>query len=325
MSRRHRRSRRGLVLCNRESPQEVNELHVEAVCMTAIPAADGARAPFMILAHHRSGSNFLNDVLQAHPCMECLNEPLSMHTPYFRQCDLQPWSATEFDASDLHPSLAAHPALRDFLVDFRDYLARSNTARVLGFKETVLFGKLDWLKAFLPALKIVFLRRDPRAIVSSVLRSNLTRLWNYPELVPPAFMRRWPHYERRAGPSDAETAAAEVAAMSVAVRYELARCSLDAFDHRVVALEDLMHAPQRQLPAVAEFLGVPIDEAQLSFLTERQSATRGGVFSSFRSQGDVNDTWRRHLTPRQLAAVEAVLQAAGGWAQEALCTAGACA
>jgi len=47
------------------------------------------RAPFLLLAHHRSGSNLLNDLLQAHPCIECLNEPFSMHTPFFREHDLQ--------------------------------------------------------------------------------------------------------------------------------------------------------------------------------------------------------------------------------------------
>jgi LPS sulfotransferase NodH len=39
--------------------------------------AKDAAAPFLILAHHRSGSNFLNDLVQAHPCVDCINEPFT--------------------------------------------------------------------------------------------------------------------------------------------------------------------------------------------------------------------------------------------------------
>ena len=100
-------------------------------------------APFFVMAHHRSGSNFLNDLLQSHPQVECINEPLSMHTHFFREHDLNFWSAGDFDDDTLHPSLAAQEPLRAFLHDFRHYLGRSDPSRVIGFKDTVLFGKLE--------------------------------------------------------------------------------------------------------------------------------------------------------------------------------------
>jgi hypothetical protein len=260
------------------------------------------------MAHHRSGSNFLNDLLQAHPRIECINEPFSMHTKYFRECDLEPWTRDEFDPLLLHPSLASDEALRSYLFDLRAYLCRSSDMRVIGFKDTILFEKLGWLKAFIPSLKILFLRRDPRSIVSSVLRTNLLEFWDYTRLVPPAFRKIRPHYASRIDAADREAAAAEIVAMSIVTRYELARCAIRDFEHMEVHLGDLTREPAAWLEAIAEFLGVPRHEGPLSFLKQRQAVSRGGTFSSFRQQSDVQDTWERHLNESQIRAIEDVMQ-----------------
>ncbi len=267
-------------------------------------------APFLLLAHHRSGSNLVNDLLQAHPGIECLNEPLSMHTRYFRDCDLVPWGAADFDGEVLHPALAADPGLRDFLMDLRAFLLQSSDRRMMGFKETVLFGKLGWLSAFMPGLKVLFLQRDIRAVVSSVLRSGLMdELWQYEQRVPPAFAALHPGYQRHAMTNEA-VAGAELAAMSVVLRYELAHRELGLFEHRTLQFEQLMRDPAASLAEVAAFLGVPEDAGPLQFLNGRQGETRGGLFSSFRARDEVQNGWRRHLTPRQLQAIEDVMLAA---------------
>jgi hypothetical protein len=269
------------------------------------------RSPYFVLAHHRSGSNFLNDLLQSHPRIECINEPLSMHTGHFRDCDLAPWSGAEFDPDVLHPSLASHESLRSYLLDFREYLCQSSSSRVIGFKDTVLFGKLDWLKAFVPSLKVLFLKRDPRSIVSSLLRSGLLEFWNYAALVPPAFEKLHPHYTGARESIDPAIKVAELAAMSVALRYELAHRSIGAFEHKVLHLDELMRKPEECLTAVANFLGVESNQAQLSFIRDRQASSRGGAFSSFRTQEDVENRWQRHLKPEQIRVIENVLHAAG--------------
>lgn len=268
------------------------------------------RSPFLLLAHHRSGSNLLNDLLQAHPGIECLNEPLSMHTSYFRECDLAPWRWEDFDPGLFHPALAGRPGLRDYLAELRGFLRQSDSRRVVGFKETVLFGKLEWLKAFMPDLKVLFLKRDVRAVVSSVLRSGLMQeLWQYEQRVPPAFAALYPHYHRQAPPNEA-VAGAELAAMSVVLRYELADRTLGLFEHCVLEFESLMRDPAATLEAVTLFLGVPQDAAPLQFLQGRQSERRGGLFSSFRVRDEVQSGWQHHLNPRQLQAIEQVLAAA---------------
>lgn len=268
--------------------------------------------PFLVLAHHRSGSNYMNDLLQAHPCIECLNEPLSMHTSFFRARDLEPWSANEFEPQRLHASLTGEPELRDFLVEFRSYLLQSNAQRVIGFKETVLFGKLEWLKAFMPTLKIVFLTRDAREVVSSVLRSHLAGLWRYDDLVPAAYTRQFPGYHSPLGAgADPVLRATETAAMSIAVRHQTVRRALGLFEHEVLALDEVMREPHRCLATVSALLGVTPHPDQFSFLRERQLVSRGGTFSSFRARGEVEGRWRRDLSAAQLHVIDVVLRAAG--------------
>lgn len=266
--------------------------------------------PFLVLAHHRSGSNFLHDLLQSHPCIECVNEPLSMHTTYFRRCDLSIWTGEDFDPQLLHRSLAAYPALQTYLVDLRRYLMQSSRMRVFGFKETVLFGKLGWLKSFLPSLRVIFLKRDPRSIVSSVLRSDLIGLWNYSRVVPSAFKALWPGYASRVGGDDPATASAELAAMSVAVRYELAKRTLGEFEHVIVQLEDMWERPQELLREMSVLLGIDVHRGPIAFIEDRQGTSRGGMFSSFRRRDDVEHAWRRDLSVRQVSVVEEVLRCA---------------
>ncbi len=268
------------------------------------------RAPFLLLAHHRSGSNFVHDLLQSHPCIECINEPLSMHTRFFRQCDLVRWSDADYDPVFLHLALAKQDELRTYLLDLRQYLLRSSEDRVMGFKETALFGKLEWVKEFLPMLKILFLTRDPRAVVSSVLRSGLSEFWRYHDLVPHAFHEIFPHYERRGDGSDPAIRDAEIAAMSVAARYELARRTVHLFEHRLVSLEEVMRDPVGCLESMTAFLGVESHPDPFSFLQRRQGVSRGGAFSSFRAPEDVENAWQRHLSAGQIEVVEDVLSTA---------------
>lgn len=271
----------------------------------------GTCTPYLLLAHHRSGSNFLTDLLQAHPLVECLNEPLSMHAPFFRVHDLQPWSATEFDAQRLHPSLPPCGELLDYLHALRQYLTSANPQRVIGFKETGLFGKLDWLRAYLPGMKLVFLWRNPHAIVSSVIRSGLVDFWRYRELVPPAFVRLFPHQASLAltATESEPVNVAMLATMSVVVRYELTRRALGAFDHLVLGLDAVARDPAQALNAIARLLGFEPHPSPMQFALARGSTNRGGTFSSFRDPAEVAQRWQGHLDKHQVEAIDRVLQA----------------
>src|SRR3954468_20497935 len=99
--------------CNRESIARMTAMLLERP------------PPFLVMAHHRSGSNFLNDVLQSCAGIECLNEPLSMHTRFFRDHDLAPWGADDHDPALLHASLGGDPTVREFLLELKAYLGQS--------------------------------------------------------------------------------------------------------------------------------------------------------------------------------------------------------
>lgn len=229
-----------------------------------------------------------------------------MHTRLFREQDLTIWRREDFDPAMLHHSLRAEPGISAFLLELRQYLWKSREGRVIGFKDTCLFGKLGWLKAFIPDLKIIFLRRDMRAIVASALRSRLVGFWAYVDLVPPVFAQVFPGYVSQTDPQDAAARMAELVAQSVAVRYELARQTLDDFNHCVVELDELLRAPDQCLRRLTAFLEVPGAQQALDFLHARRIQTRGGTFSSFRTADDVESTWRRYLTAPQLQAVDQV-------------------
>jgi hypothetical protein len=154
------------------------------------------------------------------------------------------------------------------------------------------------------------LKRDARAIVSSVLRSDLLEFWDYARFVPPAFKAMHPNYVSRARTADA--AAAEIVAMSVVTRYEMARRTIHGFEHRELHLENLMRKPQEALEEITAFLGVEPHDGPLSFLKRRQTASRGGSFSSFRTRDDVERAWERHLNAGQVQAIDEVVQCERG-------------
>jgi len=61
---------------------------------------------------------------------------------------------------------------------------------------------------------------------------------------------------------------------------------------------------------MVDFLEIEPHPQQMAFLHARRGVSRGGAFSSFRHQDDVENTWRRHLSTRQVEVIEHVMFAA---------------
>lgn len=254
--------------------------------------------PFLILGHHRSGSNFLADLLQANELVECLSEPLSMHTD-FRRFDLETWRGEEFAASHLHPGLREAPGTAAFLRRLRAWLYGSPVT-VRGMKETLLFDKLTWCREMFPALRVVWLVRDPRAVVHSVLRCGLWRFWEYPERVG-RFCR-----EYYGNPEIDPITPAELTLWSWKVRYALAREHLGDFAHIRVRLEDLVAAPRDELERIAALASFPVTPAQEAYLARPSGESRGGVFSTVRRSDEVIGGWRTGLSAGDRDQVESL-------------------
>ncbi len=247
-------------------------------------------APFLILSHHRSGSNFLNELIQQHSQFTTINEPLSMHTRFFRDQDLIRWEAADYHPDYLHPSMKDKPQLIEFLKGLRDWLLSPYPSHTRGIKETLLFDKLQWLNRYLPSLKIIFLIRDPRAVAASIMRRNMyDSIWKY-SLTIPRYMRAY-HAKRLEQPT-----LPELFIYSWKIRYELARQHSHLFEHQFIRLEDVMRYPERSLSAIMNFLGVEPEEQQMAFLNQSQRETRGETFSPYRASEEVMNLWRQVLS-----------------------------
>jgi hypothetical protein len=221
-----------------------------------------------------------------------------MHTD-FRRFDLETWTAEEFVTPHLHPCLREATGTVAFLRRLRDWLYGS-PAMVRGIKETLLFDKLTWCREVFPAARVVWLVRDPRAVVHSVLRCGLWRLWEYPERVG-RFCR-----EYYGDPDIDPVTPAELTLWSWKVRCALARDHLGGFAHLRVRLEDLVASPRDELERIAALTGTPVTAGQERYLSRPSRESRGGTFSTVRRGDEVIDGWRGGLAREDRVLVESL-------------------
>ena len=247
-------------------------------------------SPYLILSHHRSGSNFLNNLIQQHPNCECINEPFSMHTELFRNIDLVPWKREEFEANIFHSYLKDQSQTISFLQDLRDFLLNPYYGKyVRGIKETILFDKLEWLKCFLPNLRIIFLVRDPRCVINSLIRSNLYLLLNYKQRIFETIHYYYP------GVNIDYNNPVHLCTWSWKIRINLAKEQLKGFEFITIKLEELILNPDFNLFKIMNFLEKDIHEKQIHFFEETHSCNRGKTYSSYRRIDSILSSWQREL------------------------------
>jgi hypothetical protein len=251
-------------------------------------------APFALIGHHRSGTNFLTDVLQAHSSVSFIDEPLSMHTRAFPDTDLHRWYAEEFDPAYLHEELRPYPRSTAFFKDLVAYLSRAQRGQVRGFKETLLFEKIPWLKAAVPALRLVHVVRDPRAVVASLLKHDVDRQWGYADRLAEYFAR---HPDSVVEPR--LDTPLERCVTSWRVRQQEFRRCCSVLPVLTVRLEDVVLDDVASLTRIMSFLGLTVEDRQVALRRESERQTRGGMYSTYRLKDDVLDGWRHLLTAEQ--------------------------
>lgn len=257
--------------------------------------------PFIILSHHRSGSNFLNELVQQHPKFSTINEPLSMHTNFFRENDLVPWTATEYNEDFLHDSLKGNEQLINFLKELRYWLCNPFETHTRGIKETLLFEKLQWLKRFIANIRVIFLIRDPRSVVTSIMRRNMhDSIWKYSTTIPK-------YMEQASGPLKRNWDVSDLSIFSWKIRYELAKENCNLFEHLFIRLEDVMQQPKETISKIMLFLDSDLCQTQLDFLYESNIKTRGKTFSSYRATNEIINLWRERLPLEIRKNIESIL------------------
>lgn len=244
---------------------------------------------FIVLSHHRSGSNFLCNLLCANKGVVCLNEPLSMHTNFFKQNDLMPWKKEEFNEEFLHFSLKGNGLLIDYLKELRDYMSNESTDKAIGFKETMLFEKLTWLKEFMPNVKIIYLVRDPRAVVNSVMRNDMYKIWDYEMILP----RYIDNYLSNIKAEVDFSSPFNLAVWSWKIRHNLFLQNQNLFDSMIIRLEDVVNKPLSSAKQIMNFLGGKITKEQEEFLSKVYGDTKKGKqFSVFTTKDRVLNDWK---------------------------------
>lgn len=257
----------------------------------------------MLIGHHRSGTNVLTDVLQAHSRVSFIDEPLSMHTRGFPRTDLERWGADGYHPVHLHDALREYPLSRRFFRDLASYLEATPGGQVRGFKETLLFEKIPWLLSAVPQLRIVHVVRDPRAVVASLLKHDVDRQWGYADRLAVYFAR---HPDSPVEPL-LETPLMRCVTSWKVRQYEFRR-SVEALPVVTVRLEDIVRDDESSLDLIMSFLDLEVERKQLVLRRESERETRGGMYSTYRHKDEVLDGWRRRLSPADQAFVTAACE-----------------
>lgn len=270
------------------------KLNYGTKCRAAAPIAVETRdAPFVLVSHHRCGSNFVTDVLRCHPALDVAREPLAQHLPVFVHRDLEPWTSPADLVSDARIALS-RPFERSFLRDFRRWLAHPGR----GFKETRLAEKLGWFCSEVVPVRTVVLVRDPRAVTASILRrAHLVDYWlpaHHVAYLPPAV--------------DRDRARRDPVFRSAAVwnhRYSRLVARAHRSGSPVIALERVMAEPAPSLRTIERHLGIPAFD-YTAVLAEMWSGQGAGTYSTRRDPGDVVDGWRHSLPRAESNTIRAV-------------------
>jgi len=243
------------------------------------------RRPFVVLSHHRCGSNFLVSLLRAHPAITCLTEPLAQHLTIFVERDLQPWAAKP-------PRTAAtalrYPFATEHLHELQTWLGNAGPAQVRGFKETRVAEKLAWFETHVsPVLPIVLLR-DPRAVAASILA--------HPELIDYWIPKtQLAHTGIPGRQVDADDVVAR-SALIWAHRYSHLADDLTGRAVLVLHLESLVKDLELNVERINAYLSIPHDERQLA--ARNRTLDGGGTYSTLRRPAEVLRRWRSVLSAR---------------------------
>lgn len=255
---------------------------------------------FMILSNQRSGSNFLANVTRAHPSVDLIIEPLGTNIDIFKSEDLSHWTAEQYNAGYLHRVFRGMPEAIHFLKDFRRWIY-SPLPGQRGFKETLLLRKIPWLQRFLPGISIIFLVRDPRAVVASILKRSMDRFWNSRSILQKYLVEKSvssfePNLDNEV----------KVNAMIWKIRTDTALKALKYTNFLQVRLEDLISRPNYTLERIMKYLGTSTHQAQLKYVARRWGKTKKEAFSTFRRPREVLCSWRETLSDRDRRMVEAI-------------------
>jgi hypothetical protein len=250
-------------------------------------------SPFFIVGCGRSGTTLLRTMLNQHSQVAIPLESLFI-TDYlradpgtpaetFRRLILKEYELGEWGIPFAPEDFDGCVSAKDFIDRAHDVYARHFGKSIWGQKTPrfVRYGHL--LKRHYPGAKFVNVIRDPRAVVSSLIRSNVHNSNVY------FASRRWLR-DVHAGLTLQEAYPEDV----ISIQYEV-----------------LVKSPEETLHQVCDFLGIEFEPALLAY-HKKGTSEYGEYYAQIHAKlNEAPDptrieAWRKHLVPRQMALIESL-------------------
>lgn len=266
-----------------------------------------SHAPFFIVGCGRSGTTLLRTMLHRHSQVAIPVESLFIidyframnHAPVerFRRLILREHEFSEWHLSLTEQDLAHCNSVRELIDEVHQRFAARKGATRWGQKTPRFIRYGELLKSVYPEARFIHILRDPRAVVNSLIRSNVHRSNAY------YAARRWLQ-DTRAG-------------LALEERYPE--------DVMRLPYEMLVSEPEPALRRVCEFLDLPFEPQMLEYYKEKEEAYSGyheAIHARLQEppRKERIDAWRGHLSAEEVALVEQVcmpLMAELGYAPEA--------
>ena len=249
--------------------------------------------PFFIVGCGRSGSSLLRSMLNRHEAIAIPLESLFI-IDYLRV-------SKRIDLAQLKAMLVNEPEIREWGLDItlkdiegsqtieqaieliHELYTRSHGKSFWGQKTPRFVRHTELLHAHFPQARFVHLIRDPRAVVNSLIRSDVHRSNAYHG------SHRW----RRE------------------VDKGLAFTELHSDRATTVHYEDMVQDPETSLRTILQFLGLPFHQEILHH-QEQETQEYSSFYSNIHSQlnrsvsTEFVDKWKNQLTTTEIEAVEAI-------------------
>lgn len=263
------------------------------ISMAQTPHGEHPVSPFFIVGCGRSGTTLLRNMLNNHPqiaipveslfIVDYLRAPASVPITVLSRLLVNDYEFREWGMPIALADLEGCLTARDLIDRIHELYATQQGKAFWGQKTPrfVRHGRL--LKSFYPQARFIHVLRDPRAVASSLMRSNLHRSNVY------YAAKRWDR-DIRAG---------------LALGQDYPDDVVDVY------YEDLVISPAETLEKICAFLGIDFHPDMLIY--HRAGAAD---FTPFFNQiharlneppnCDRIEAWRNDLSPRQVALIEAL-------------------
>ncbi|MFH1306487.1 MAG: HAD-IA family hydrolase [Candidatus Micrarchaeota archaeon] len=266
--------------------------------------------PFMILGHSRSGTNFISSIIVSHPDTNVIIEPFSQHTGMVKNTDCQFWTAKDYSKVGYHAQISKNKELVQYASELKAWL-HSKKEGVRIFKETTFLLQLQWLKKYLPDLRIIYVERNPLEIFASFKKSDFYNRWEYDfrfNILGESIRnnKELAGYRKIFDEVD-KNSNIEKLSLMWKIKTEVAKNDLEAFVHEKFKYNGIVADPEKEFGRMFRFMSLKPTPDTIGELQERMTCDRGSEYSAYRASHAQKNKWKEILTKDEVARAKKIL------------------